>query len=40
MWAPNVIFGAAAALLIRSATLEKSAGQFRLFSRLKVLRRD
>ena len=40
MWAPNVIFGAAAALLIRSATLEKSAGHFRLFSRLKVLRRD
>jgi lipopolysaccharide export system permease protein len=40
MWVPNVIFGAAAAFLIRSATLEQSVVQFRLFGRLSLRRRD
>jgi len=40
MWAPNVIFGVAAVFLIRSATLEHSAVQFRVTNRLKMFRRD
>jgi len=40
MWAPNIIFGAAAAFLIRSATLEHSADRFRFLSRFKAFRRD
>lgn len=40
MWAPNIIFGAAAAFLIRSATLEQSADRFRFLSRFKAFRRD
>jgi len=40
MWAPNIIFGVAAVFLIRSATLEQSAVQFRVTRRLKAIRRD
>jgi lipopolysaccharide export system permease protein len=40
MWAPNLLFGAAAALLIRSATLEQSVVPFRTFGGLKVFRRN
>jgi lipopolysaccharide export system permease protein len=40
MWVPNVIFGVAAAFLIRSATLEQGVGQFRLPGRLGIHRRD
>jgi lipopolysaccharide export system permease protein len=40
MWVPNVLFGVAAVLLIRSATLEQSVVQFRLLGRFKVFRRD
>ncbi len=40
MWVPNVIFGVAAAFLIRSATLEQGVGQFRLLGWLRIYRRD
>jgi len=40
MWAPNLLFGAAAALLIRSATLEQNVVRFRIFGGFKVFRRN
>lgn len=40
MWVPNLIFGAAAALLIRSATLEQNVVRLRLLDIVKVVRRN
>ena len=39
MWAPNLLLGATAALLIRSATLEQAVVPSRLFDVLKAIRR-
>jgi lipopolysaccharide export system permease protein len=40
MWGPNVLFGAAAVLLIRSATLEQNVVRLRLVDILKAIRRN
>jgi lipopolysaccharide export system permease protein len=40
MWVPNVLFGAAAVLLIRSATLEQNVVRLRLVDILKAIRRN
>ena len=40
MWVPNLIFGVAAALLIRSTTLEHTVVRFRFSDILRVIRRS
>lgn len=40
MWVPNLIFGVAAAILIRRTTLEQGAIRFRFLGRLKIFRKD
>jgi lipopolysaccharide export system permease protein len=39
MWVPNIIFGAAAAFLIRSATREQTVAQWRWINPLKFFKR-
>jgi lipopolysaccharide export system permease protein len=40
MWVPNILFGVAAAILIRRTTLEQGAIHFRFLSRFKVFRKN